>query len=138
MRNVTMALLQASTVTVPIQYIHAHTTLHTDSRICDKTIGIHALTLVSGLLIDKRYHTWLRSIMKVERASEMDSLVWMRVKIWSSMPILAPSQEQSCQCVPETLSDQPALGRSTTVHSKRFSQGRSTLLHNYFSKCSED
>ena len=29
--------------------------------------------------------------MKVERASEMDSLVWMRVKIWSTMPILAPS-----------------------------------------------
>jgi len=29
--------------------------------------------------------------MKVERAIEMDSLVWIRVKIWSTMPILAPS-----------------------------------------------
>ena len=47
--------------------------------------------MVTVITINVTMDTWLRSIMKVDMATEMVSLVCILVKIWSTIPIVAAS-----------------------------------------------
>ena len=64
--------------------------------------------------------------MKVERAREMDSLVWMRVKIWSTMPILAPSAGTKLPMCARNTIRPTCIEQEYYQYSRKFSQSKST------------
>lgn len=73
--------------------------------------------------------------MKVERASEMDSLVWMRVKIWSTMPILAPSDGTKLPMCARNTIRPTCIEQEYYQCSRKFSQSKSTLLYPHYLLC---
>jgi len=73
--------------------------------------------------------------MKVERASEMDSLVWMRVKIWSTMPILAPSAGTKLPMRARNTIRPTCIEQEYYIVAGNSSQGKSTLLYPHYLCC---
>ena len=65
----------------------------------------------------------------------MDSLVWMRVKIWSTMPILAPSAGTKLPMCARNTIRPTCIEQEYYQYSRKFSQGKSTLLYPHYLCC---